>query len=56
MQSSASIVLIKAEFLSSVFREGGNRALVVGFLADANFEVPKTLFLKAFRGLKIYLD
>ena len=38
------------------FREGGNRALVMGFLADANFEAPKTLFLKAFQGLKNYLD
>ena len=27
-----------------------------GVLADANFEAPKTLFLKAFRGLKNYLD
>ena len=35
---------------------GGNSALVIGFLVETNFEASKTLFLKAFGGLKNRLD
>ena len=40
-------------------REGGNRALVMGFYRTPILRLlaaPKTLFLKAFRNLKNYLD
>ena len=39
-------------FFCANFLDGGNRALVVGFLGDTNFEASETLFLKAFQSLK----
>ena len=51
---------LEGTFWDKFWRPIRSRALLFtpdnGVLADANFEAPKTLFLKAFRGLENYLD